>query len=1048
MLSIQLYIENETFQQVELFKDESITLTQSIQDIKDVSKLFTDYSRTFNCPASKQNNKIFKHFYNYHIDGFDARTKKSAKLYVNFKEYKEGKVKFEGVELKNNKPHTYKLTFFGNTVNFKDKLGETKLSNLKQLSHFNFDYSSTNIAEYLVNGKDVQFFTEEIIDAIVFPLITTESRIVFDSNTSVVNTAKIKNGYNNFNSSSYGIPMSELKPAIRIYAIIRAIELQFGFEFSRDFFTKENVEFYNIYMWLHNKEGGLFTDQSAQYPITGLGNITGDNDFIRGVTTNSFVNEFDDSKDIRELRINVKPNGTGSYNLVIKKDGEEFQRWDNLVGTTTNSSTTSKVVNLEIPQGTYTFFIETVVASSYETDITIIHDLKGFLKGKREITIRDGGTSFQNDQIINISSIIPDMLSIDFVVGLFKMFNLTAYTDASGKVIVKSLDEYYSSSTKIWDITDHVDATQKTVQSVLPYKDITFKYKGTKSFLANNHLEIANKAWGESTFVNENDGERFVGKDYKIEIPFEHFKYERLFLTNNGVVELTNGKKQDTQLQYGYSVDAKQEPYLGEPLLFYAVKGFASVRVTNLDGSANLLISSPYMPMNSIGLLWINGVVGQSLNYHPEIDEFERIPNDITLYKTYYESYIKDIFDVRKRLTSVKAYLPLNMTLELNLADKIVLFNNLYKINKITTDFNTNLSNLELTNVLEEETFGTLTSVFLANLFVDSDLFTVDNVNITGDGGESSEFTIPDVAQETPNSVQTPPNIPVSQIFNEPLKVTSAVINSNVITPTATATTVSFGYKITTLGQLQDTPQVEEYGFLYSTSETDLKSSDDVDVLKAKSSVTAVPYIPQNINSITGDVVYTKTGLTNPATIYWRFYARTNINPLHGTSDAISSVNNVTTISIAGNNFGNASGQTLGGYVFPSQFGAIQFLTSLSGYGGEPNVIGQVISQPFNGWTEDEVKKMVEWFTNIPDVPPDTYIPVSHRWKWISNAGSDGVFAVGDVSNSLISYGRDQFNYLRIWIKGSASISGTHNLGGSANILSSDSWTGDLESTS
>ena len=1057
MLSIQLFIENETFQQVELFKDESITLTQSIQDIKDVSKLFTDYSRTFNCPASKQNNKIFKHFYNYHIDGFDARTKKSAKLYVNFKEYKEGKVKFEGVELKNNKPHTYKLTFFGNTVNFKDKLGETKLSNLKQLRLFNFDYNSTNVAEYLVNGKDVQFFTDEIIDAIVFPLITTESRIIFDSNSSVVNTAKIKNGYNNFNSTSYGIPMSELKPAIRIYAIIRAIELQFGFEFSRDFFTKENVEFYNIYMWLHNKEGGLFTDQSAQYPITGLGNITGDNDFIRGVTTNSFVNEFDDSKDKRELRINVKPNGNGSYNLVIKKDGEEFQRWDNLVGTTTNSSTTNKVVNLEIPQGTYTFFIETVVASSYETDITIIHDLKGFLKGKREITIRDGGTSFQNDQNINISSIIPDMLSIDFVVGLFKMFNLTAYAEASGKVIVKSLDEYYSSSTKIWDITDHVDATQKTVQSVLPYKDITFKYKGTKSFLANNHLEIANKAWGESTFVNENDGERFVGKDYKIEIPFEHFKYERLFLTNNGVVELTNGKKQDTNLQYGYSVDAKQEPYLGEPLLFYAVKGFASVRVTNLEGSANVLISSPYMPMNSIGLLWINGVVGQSLNYHPEIDEYERIPNDITLYKTYYESYIKDIFDVRKRLTSVKAYLPLNMTLELNLADKIVLFNNLYRINKITTDFNTNLSNLELTNVLQEnvtyqfdwlKSFSTLTAVALNCLTVDSDIITSDSLNAKVDASCDTEFDIPDIGLESPNSDDNPPNDPVSTLFDVPLKVTPAVINSNVMTPTATATTVSFGYKVTTLGQLADTPQVEEYGFLYSTSETDLKSSDDVDVLKAKSSVNVVPYIPQNIHSITGDVVYTKTGLTNPATIYWRFYARTNIDPVHATSDAISSVNNVTTISLAGNSFGNASGQTLGEYIFPSDYGAISFLTSLSTWGGEPNVLGEVISQPFNKWTEDEVKKVVEWFSSVADPSPDTYYDVSHTWKWVSNAGTDGVFAVGDVSNSQVSYVRDKFNYLRILIKGSASISGTHNLGGSANILSSDSWTGDIESTS
>ena len=73
---------------------------------------------------------------------------------------------------------------------------------------------------------------------------------------------------------------------------------------------------------------------------------------------------------------------------------------------------------------------------------------------------------------------------------------------------------------------------------------------------------------------------------------------------------------------------------------------------------------------------------------------------------------------------------------------------------------------------------------------------------------------------------------------------------------------------------------------------------------------------------------------------------------------------------------------------------------------------------------------------------------MSHRWKWISNAGSDGVFAVGDVTNSEIKYVRDQFNYLRILIKGSASISGNSALGGSANILSTASWTGDIESTS
>ena len=55
MLNLQLYVEG---QEIDLFDDESVTLTQSIQDVMDIEKVFTDFSRTFNVPASKTNNKI------------------------------------------------------------------------------------------------------------------------------------------------------------------------------------------------------------------------------------------------------------------------------------------------------------------------------------------------------------------------------------------------------------------------------------------------------------------------------------------------------------------------------------------------------------------------------------------------------------------------------------------------------------------------------------------------------------------------------------------------------------------------------------------------------------------------------------------------------------------------------------------------------------------------------------------------------------------------------------------------------------------------------
>ena len=60
MLQLQLYIEG---QEVEMFKDESITLTQNITDVKRIDAVLTDYSRSFTVPASKNNNKIFKHLF-------------------------------------------------------------------------------------------------------------------------------------------------------------------------------------------------------------------------------------------------------------------------------------------------------------------------------------------------------------------------------------------------------------------------------------------------------------------------------------------------------------------------------------------------------------------------------------------------------------------------------------------------------------------------------------------------------------------------------------------------------------------------------------------------------------------------------------------------------------------------------------------------------------------------------------------------------------------------------------------------------------------------
>ena len=172
MQNIELYIEG---QRVDMFKDETVSITDTIQNVKDIGKIFTAFSRTFSLPASKINNKIFKHYYNFDIvNGFDARTKKNSNIELNSLPFRDGKIKLEGVDLKDNKPHTYRITFFGSTVTLKDLLGDDKLQALDFSSYDqNLKYNNTAIR----TGLSLDPNTNDV----VVPLITHTRRLFYDS---------------------------------------------------------------------------------------------------------------------------------------------------------------------------------------------------------------------------------------------------------------------------------------------------------------------------------------------------------------------------------------------------------------------------------------------------------------------------------------------------------------------------------------------------------------------------------------------------------------------------------------------------------------------------------------------------------------------------------------------------------------------------------------------------------------------------------------------------------------------------------------------------
>ena len=249
---LQVYIGSD---RIDLFKDESISITQSIQNVRDIEKVFTSFTKTFSIPASKTNNLIFKHYYNYDIiNGFDARLKVNGRLEINDTPYKIGKIKLEGVDLKNRKPHTYRITFFGNTVELKDLLGDDKLNDLA--------FTGQNL---LYGPSTVRGRLTATSGDVICPLITHTQRLFFDSDTSNEepddgNLKYFSGGGNH----EHGVKWNQLKYAIRVNTIIEEIERRYttsngypiNLTFSNDFFKNASIEqMNNLYLWLHRKSG-------------------------------------------------------------------------------------------------------------------------------------------------------------------------------------------------------------------------------------------------------------------------------------------------------------------------------------------------------------------------------------------------------------------------------------------------------------------------------------------------------------------------------------------------------------------------------------------------------------------------------------------------------------------------------------------------------------------------------------------------------------------------------------------------------------------------
>ena len=204
----------DTFEQVD------ISLNYQIDDILDISKRNTSYSKTINLPGTPVNNKFFKQIFDVNIDNisFNPNRRISAIIRIGDNEIFKGFLRLSNIYI-NNKEITYDVSFTGILKDIMSEIEDYTLRDL-DLSRYNHTRNRTtqiNSWDYIVKnfGVDTTFPNEG--KGYVYPYI------INGNSSNIYDTAYVY----------------DLFPAPYIKTIMDALFESAGFTYTSNFFNSD-----------------------------------------------------------------------------------------------------------------------------------------------------------------------------------------------------------------------------------------------------------------------------------------------------------------------------------------------------------------------------------------------------------------------------------------------------------------------------------------------------------------------------------------------------------------------------------------------------------------------------------------------------------------------------------------------------------------------------------------------------------------------------------------------------------------------------------------
>ena len=537
-------LAGEPYQQLDIFEDEDIKMSNNVTGLFDVGVLPSDFTRQITLPGTKVNNAFFEHVYDISIDSpFLFATNQKVPAYFDFDSIflSQGYLQLNKVNVIANKfIDSYEVTIYGTLSSFARTINRAFLTDLTgSLSQYNHTSSLANIT----SSWGLNLFDGDI----VYPLAEYGQQISY---TPEENQFGI-------DSPSGSLCVQDFKPSIRIKKVWDAIFDYAGYTYSSSFWEQSWLD--NVYMVCNNQlrypvfstsSYGLTNFDIENYGLFKIAPLSGSGTDIlltAGVQTQfpyfniqenaggqldtSLNYTLNFATELRgELQLNFEMSASGTpassgyptFDLIVSgSSGSATVPLTNInnfmVDTAVYNGNTIRTEKFDLltpfntsilPAGTYKFYIKYIKNGNTSFDVILNPDnnVKGYLSITK---VNQGGDGL----VMNIGRNMPfgttGIKLVDWIRGIQQKFNLVIYPSKINQreFIVETFNDWYNKGERK-DFNRYINLDEKI--EVIPANNLAvnklnFGDTLDGDYISQQFAKQQNREFGKSYYVDTNN---------------------------------------------------------------------------------------------------------------------------------------------------------------------------------------------------------------------------------------------------------------------------------------------------------------------------------------------------------------------------------------------------------------------------------------------------------------------------------------------------------------------------------------------------------------